>query len=163
MTAARRTALLGLLGALAIALSSLEGLLPPLPMTPPGFKLGLSNLVCLFAAGSLGLPAALFLAVLKGAFALLTRGVSAGLLSLSGAVLSTIVSFLLLRKKFSLRRVGICGALAHNAAQLGCAWALTSSAVLWYAPMLFLLSVLSGLLTGTVLKLIIPTIARWET
>lgn len=156
MSAARRTALLGLLGALALALSFLEGLLPPLPMTPPGFKLGLSNLVCMFAAGSLGLPAALFLALLKGAFALLTRGVSAGLLSCSGAVLSTLVCFPLLRRKISLRWVGICGALGHNTAQLLCAWALTSKAVLWYAPMLCLLSLLSGLLTGTLLQLLTP-------
>lgn len=156
MTAARRTALLGLLGALALALSFLEWLLPPLPMTPPGFKLGLSNLVCMFAADALGLPAALFLALLKGSFALLTRGVSAGLLSLSGAVLSTLVCFLLMCKKLSLRWVGISGAVAHNAAQLGCAWLLTSRAVLWYAPMLTLLSLFSGLLTGTLLQLLLP-------
>ena len=38
---AGRVAFTGLLAALAIALSFLEGLLPPLPMMPPGAKLGL--------------------------------------------------------------------------------------------------------------------------
>ena len=37
---AGRVAFTGLLAALAIALSFLEGLLPPLPMMPPGAKLG---------------------------------------------------------------------------------------------------------------------------
>ena len=55
--AARRAALLGLLSALALALSFLEGLLPPLPV--PGARLGLSNLVTMYALSALGLPSAL--------------------------------------------------------------------------------------------------------
>ena len=39
-----RVAFTALLAALALALSFLEGLLPPLPMMPPGAKLGLSNI-----------------------------------------------------------------------------------------------------------------------
>ena len=91
---AGRVAFTGLLAALAIALSFLEGLLPPLPMMPPGAKLGLSNLATMYAAGSLGLPSALFLAVFKGVFALVTRGGMAGLMSLSGGVVSTVVMWL---------------------------------------------------------------------
>ena len=88
-------------------------------MMPPGAKLGLSNLATMYAADSLGLPSALFLAVFKGAFALLTRGGMAGLMSLSGGVISTVVMWLLLKKaNASLGVVGVCGALAHNAAQL---------------------------------------------
>lgn len=159
--AAGRTALLGVLGALTLTLSFLEGLLPPLPMTPPGFKLGLSNLVCMFAAESLGLPAALFLAVLKGGFAFLGRGVTAGLMSLSGAVLSTLCSNVLLQKtKLSYLIIGVCGAMAHNAAQLLCAWALTTRAVLFYLPMLVLLSVGAGLLTGLLLRCLLPLLQK---
>ena len=62
---AGRVAFTGLLAALAIALSFLEGLLPPLPMMPPGAKLGLSNLATMYAAGSLGLPSGLVLAVFQ--------------------------------------------------------------------------------------------------
>ena len=46
-----RVALTGLLAALALALSFLEGLLQPLPMMPPGAKLGLSNIASMYAAG----------------------------------------------------------------------------------------------------------------
>ena len=91
-------ALTGLLAALALALSFLEGLLPPLPFLPPGAKLGLSNIVTMYAAGTLGLPCAVFLAVLKGGFALLTRGAVAGCMSLAGGLFSTVCMWLLLKK-----------------------------------------------------------------
>lgn len=161
--ASGRMAFTGLLAALALSFSFLEGLIPPIPVLPPGAKLGLSNIVVLYAAGSLGLPAALFLACLKGGFALLTRGVTAGLLSISGGVLSALVMWLLLQKtRASLSLVGVCGALSHNAAQLCAAWLLTSAAVVFYLPFLVLFGVLTGLLTGLVLKLTLPPLQRIE-
>jgi len=156
-----RTAFTGLLAALALTLSFLEGLLPPLPMLPPGAKLGLSNIVTMYAAGSLGLPCALFLAVLKGGFAFLGRGLTAGLMSLSGGVASTLVMWVLLRKtNASLMVIGVWGALTHNAAQLVVAWVLTSRAVVFYVPVLLVFGVLTGLLTGLVLKLSLPPLQR---
>lgn len=156
-------ALTGILAALALALSFLEGLLPPLPMTPPGFKLGLSNIASMYAAGSLGLPSALFLAVFKAGFAFLTRGAAAGLMSLAGGVCSTACMWALWKKtKFSLLAVGVCGALCHNAAQLGCARLLTAAPVGFYVPFLLAAGVLTGLLTGTVLGLTLPLLERLE-
>lgn len=154
-------ALGGLLAALALALSFLEGLLPSMPGMPPGAKLGLSNLVTMYAAGSLGLPWALALALLKAGFAFLTRGITAGLMSLSGGVLSTLCMWLLFQKtRASLALTGVCGALAHNAAQLGVAYGLLSAPVLFYAPFLGLFGLLTGLLTGTVLQLTLPALDR---
>lgn len=159
--ASGRVAFTGMLAALALALSFLEGLLPPLPMMPPGAKLGLSNIATMYAAGSLGLPSALFLAVFKGLFALMTRGVVAGIMSLSGGVCSTFFMWFLLKKTgASLGGVGICGALAHNAAQLCAAYFLTSTSVLFYIPFLLLFGVLTGLLTGLVLKLTLPPLEK---
>ena len=158
-----RVAFTGLLAALAIALSFLEGLLPPLPLLPPGAKLGLSNLATMCAAQCLGLPSALFLAVFKGLFALFTRGGMAGILSLSGGMCSTVVLWLLLQKtKASWGVVGVCGALTHNAAQLCAAYLLTSTSVLFYVPFLLLFGVLTGLLTGLVLKLTLKPLERLQ-
>ena len=158
-----RVAFTGLLAALAIALSFLEGLLPPLPLLPPGAKLGLSNLATMCAAQCLGLPSALFLAVFKGLFALFIRGGMAGLMSLSGGVISTVVMWLLLKKaNASLGVVGVCGALAHNAAQLCAAYFLTSTSVLFYVPFLLVFGVLTGLLTGLVLKLTLKPLERLQ-
>lgn len=156
-----RVAFTGMLAALALALAFLEGLLPPLPMMPPGAKLGLSNIASMYAAGTLGLPSALFIAVFKGLFSWLTRGPVAGLLSLSGGMCSTVVLwFLLKRTKASLGVVGICGALTHNAAQLCAAYFLTNTSVLFYVPFLLIFGVLTGLLTGLVLKLTLPPLER---
>ena len=55
----KRLALMGLLFALAMALSFLESLLPALPMLPPGIRLGLSNIVTMYALFVLG-PVSVF-------------------------------------------------------------------------------------------------------
>ena len=110
-----RLTTLAVLGALAIVLSALENLIPPLPMMPPGAKLGLSNIVTMFAAGTFGLIPALAIALLKALFAGATRGVTALLMSLAGGLLSTLVMGLLFRLKrhaVSLLAVGILGAVA---------------------------------------------------
>lgn len=157
----KKIALCGLLGALALVLSFLEGMLPPLPGLPPGAKPGLSNIVTMFAAGSLGLPYALAIALLKGGFAFLTRGITAGLMSLSGGLLSTLAMWLIWKKtRFSLLFTGVGGALAHNAAQLCVALLLTGKAALFYIPAMLILSVVCGLCSGLVLKLILPALRR---
>ena len=69
----KRLALMGLLFALAMALSFLESLLPALPMLPPGIRLGLSNIVTMYALFALGPVSGYTIAVLKSLFVLLTR------------------------------------------------------------------------------------------
>ena len=81
-TKAKEVALLGVLFALAMALSFMESALTPLLGLLPAMKLGLSNVVVMFALLFLPRRQALLLAILKAVFALLTRGVTAGFLSL---------------------------------------------------------------------------------
>ena len=153
----------GLLGALALCLSAFEGMLPPVPVLPPGAKLGLSNLVTMYAAGAVGLGPALCIAVLKGLFAGMMRGVTALMMSLAGGMLSTLVMWLLLRLKshpFGMVGLGVAGALSHNAAQLCVAALLTTPAVAWYIPGLVLFGVFSGVLTGLVLRVIMPLLNK---
>ena len=109
-----RLTTLAVLGALAIVLSALENLIPPLPMMPPGAKLGLSNIVTLCAAGTFGVIPSL--------------------------------------------AVGILGAVAHNLAQLCVAVALTNSAVLSYLPFLLLYALVTGSVTGSALRILLPAL-----
>lgn len=151
-----RAAFLGLCCALAGALSYAEGWLPVLPV--PGARLGLSNIVVMLVLYTQGLPAALAVAVVKAGFALL-RGGTAGLFSLAGGLLSTVVMTPLLRGRrrlFGWVGVGIGGALAHNAGQLAVAALLTSPAVFYYAPWLALLSLATGALTGLTARAVAP-------
>lgn len=157
---ARRTALLGILCALATALSFLEGFLPVLPV--PGAKLGLSNLVTMVALSSMGLPAALTVTLAKALFALL-RGGTAFLMSLSGGLLSTLVMALawrLFRRRFSFVGIGILGAVAHNGGQLGMAVILLGPSILAYGPWLLVLALIAGTATGLTLNLTLPALRR---
>lgn len=160
---ARRVAVTGLLAALALTLSLLEGMLPPVPVLPPGAKLGLSNLAVMFAVQSLGLLPALGITLVKGVFAGLARGGVALLMSLSGGLLSTLVVFGLSRLKrprFGFLGFGVAGALSHNLGQLLTATLLTSPAAAWYAPWLIVFGVLFGAVTGIVLRVTMPVLNR---
>ena len=158
--AARQAALLGLLSALAVALSFLEGLLPVLPV--PGAKLGLSNIVTMYALAVMNLPAALAVAVIKSLFALL-RGGTAFFMSLAGGLLSTLVMAAALkwpRGRLSFLGTGILGAVAHNAAQLGVSMLLLSPSLIWYGPWLLLMALAAGTLTGLTLNIVMPALRR---
>lgn len=80
----REVAWTGMLFALAIALSFLESAITPLLGLMPAMKLGLSNLVVMYALLFLNTRTAAELVLLKALFALLTRGPTAGFLSLCG-------------------------------------------------------------------------------
>lgn len=154
----RRVALTGLLGALALTLSFLESLLPPLPV--PGARLGLSNLATMTALSALGLPAALTITLAKALFALL-RGGTAFWMSLCGGVLSTLAMALcmrLLRGHIGAVGVGILGAVAHNAGQLAAAMVLFDDSLLVYAPWLLIAAVAAGTATGLVLRVVLPRV-----
>ena len=164
LSTAKRVALFGILGALTIALSLLEGLLPPLPSLPPGAKLGLANIIVLLAACQAGLPSALLLTLLKGAAVFLSRGATACFMSLSGGILSTLIVCLLFslpKRPFGLAGISVAGAICHNLGQLLCSRVLMGTPAVWaYTPALLLFALPAGLLTGTVFRLLLPVLRR---
>ena len=81
----RQTVLMGLMFALAMVLSYVESMIT-VPGLPPGVKLGLSNIVTMYCVFFLGWRQAYTLAVLKGSFALLTRGFTAACMSTAGGL-----------------------------------------------------------------------------
>ena len=161
---ARKTALLGILCAQAIALSFLESLIPALPFLPPGAKPGFSNIVTMFAVLTFGLPQAMCITVFKALFALATRGATAFFMSLAGGVLSTLAMWAMTKIKsdpFGLLGASVIAAVCHNAGQLAAAAALTGTkAVLGYAPALLIFSLITGTVTGTVLRIVMPALEK---
>ncbi len=157
----RKITRFALLAALALALSVLENVFSP--VLPPGAKAGISNIVVMFSAASYGLVPALILAFLKGVYALLFRGVLAFSMSLCGGICSAFVLWVLFR--FTQGRVGligisIAGAFVHNAAQGALALLVFGRALLAYIPILLLLSVPSGIITGALLGTVLRLSAR---
>jgi heptaprenyl diphosphate synthase len=81
--AAKRAAVIGLMTAMVIVLLVIEQVMPPLPFLPPGFRLGVSNIVVMYAVIFIGKKEAFMLVGLKALFNAM-RGVMAGVLSFCG-------------------------------------------------------------------------------
>lgn len=161
-----KIALTAILCALAIALNFLEGLIPPLPFLPPGAKPGFSNIITMFAAGSLGFPQAVVIALVKGLFSFITRGATAGIMSLSGGLLSAAAMYLLMRyarKHLGLLGISVICALCHNSGQLTAAMFITSTAsIAYYAPALAVFGIITGAVTGVILRAVIPALEKMK-
>ena len=162
-TKTRKIALTGILFALAIAFSVIEAWTAPFLGLPPGVKLGLANIVVMYALLFLSRRYALALAVLKAGFALLTRGSVAGLLSLTGGLLSLLVMTLMMlpHRRPSMVLLSVAGALAHNAGQLLIVSLLMGRAVFFTsAPVLLASGVGMGVLTSLLLRALLPALQR---
>ena len=155
-------ALSGLLFALAMALSFIEGTLV-IPGLLPGMKLGLANIVVMYALFFMGPKQALVLDVLKAFFVFLVSGWTAGFLSLCGGLLSLLVMWLLykLPRRPTYFILSVCGALGHNIGQLIAASFLLSSALaLTYAPIMIVCGLGMGLVTSSSLAALLPALGK---
>lgn len=162
---AKKTAVTGIMCALAIALSYLETLIPAFPGFPPGAKPGLSNIVTMFMAMCAGPANAFLITIIKGIFAGATRGLTAMLMSLSGGILSTTAACILLRglkNKTGYIGAGIICAVCHNIGQLitACIISGTPTLITGYGPLLLIFAIVTGILTGAILRAVIPALAK---
>lgn len=160
---AKNVALTGMLFSLAIALSWLESYVTPLLGLIPALKLGLSNIVVMYAILFLKTRTAFLLVILKALFAFLTRGATAGFLSACGGGLSLLVFWLLLQlpRPVSGYIFCVCGAVSHNLGQLaGASVILSSAMVMAYAPILLIAGVLVGALSYILTKALFASLPR---
>ena len=154
----KKLALCAVLTALALGLSTLESLFPVSVLVPlPGIKLGLANIVTVFALYRLGdIPALAILIARCLLGAMFAGNASALLLSLMGGVLAMLTMIVLRRVRgLSVYGVSIAGAAAHNIGQICAAMVvLGGTAVLGYLPVLLGVSLITGTLTGFVASLL---------
>lgn len=162
----KKTALMGILFALGLALSFFEGAIPALPFLPPGVKPGISNIIVMFAASCFGIIPAIVLAVLKSLFVLITRGFFSFLLSFSGGFASALIMGILI--KYSTNKIGIIGvsvigAITHSSAQLVVFSCLMASPVPFaWLPLIILSTIAMGILTGSIFWLVFPFIKSFN-
>ena len=117
----RSLALSAMLIALALGLSYMERFLPLQLLIPlPGVKLGLANIVTLFALYFLGGKSAVQILVIRCALgAMFGGGLTAFFFSITGGVLAMATMALTRRLPFlSIYGVSICGAAAHQTGQV---------------------------------------------
>lgn len=152
----------GLLIALAMVLSYVEVLIP-FSFAVPGIKLGLANIVVVFALYRLGKTEAFVISILRVLLMTFMFGNAFALAySLSGAVLSFLVMLLLLKTgRFSPVGVGIGGGVAHNIGQILCAMVLLETKqIIYYLPVLFVSGTLAGVAIGVISGVLINRIKQ---
>jgi len=137
---------------LALALSYVENFLPlSLAVPLPGVKLGLANIVTVFALYALGIEQAFLILIARCTLGALFAGnLNALLFSLLGGLCAMAIMALLSRsKRLSIYGVSIGGAAAHNCGQVAAAvLTLGNTAPLYYLPLLLGVSLFTGALTG---------------
>lgn len=148
----RKEIFLSLLVAMGLGLSLLESSIP-LPITIPGAKLGLANIVVLVALVVFGFKEAITVAILKSIVLMLATGsISSFFYSITGALLSSVAMHLAYSYTgpiFSLIGVSIIGALAHNFGQITVAVLILQNARIYsYLPLLMLTSLFTGYFVG---------------
>lgn len=155
---------LALYAALALFFSIVELLIPkPIPF----FRIGLANLPLLVALTFLSRKDFVLLVLLKIMGQALVGGTLFSyvfLFSASGSISSALV-MLLLRgfypKRISLLGIGVLGALASNAAQLGfSSWLIFGKSTRLIAPLLLTMGTVSGLLLGAAAQFALEH-SRW--
>ena len=148
----KQLTLCALLTAMALALSYLENLFPlTLAIPIPGVKLGLANIVTVFALYALGPGEALLILLARCLLGSLFAGnMNTLVFSLLGGLCALGAMVLLSRRRgLSVYGVSVGGAAAHNCGQTTAAvWTLGSAAPLYYLPVLLAVSLLTGALTG---------------
>lgn len=153
---------LALLTAIALTIFMVEAQLPVL-VPIQGVKLGLANIVTVFALYQLGpLPALCILAARCLLGSLFAGNASALLFSLLGGTLAMLVMLALSRLPgLSVYGVSIGGAAGHNIGQMAAALiTLGNTAVLGYLPFLLVVSLFTGALTGFVSALLLRAISH---
>ena len=156
--------LCAVLTALALALSYLENMFPTALLIPlPGFKLGLANIVTVFALYYLGAAPAMIILLARCLLGAMFAGnASALLFSLIGGVLAMLVMILLHRiPALSIYGVSIAGAAGHNIGQVAAAiLTLGSPAAAAYLPILLVVSLFTGALTGFIAALLFAAMEK---
>jgi len=154
----------GLLFAVALMLSMVENMIPLPPMAVPGVKFGLSNIVVMYALFFIGARQAYTIAILKSLFVFITRGLIAGVLSLSGGVLSIslmLLMLILLKENSSYLGMSVVGAVSHNMGQFFVVSFILVGMSIWaYLPVLMLSGIIAGVMTATLLRIILPALKK---
>lgn len=146
----RKVARYALLISLAMVLSWLESLIP-IATAIPGMKLGLTNLVVLFALYRMGTADAGMISLIRVLLVSLTFGNAyAFAYSFAGAVLSLLIMLALKKSgKFSTVGVSIAGGVGHNLGQIIVAsLVLKTEKIFFYFPVLMVSGIAAGICIG---------------
>ena len=156
--ATKRLTRMAVLTAVALTIFIVELQLPNL--TPiPGVKLGLANIITVYAMFVLGPGDTLGILLARILLGSMFSGQMMSLFySLAGGLLCYVV-MLLMRRLFTPGQIWICsvlGAVAHNVGQITVAILITRTpALIYYLPVLMVSGVIAGIFTGLCAQLVV--------
>lgn len=154
----KKIAKLSMLLSISVVLALIESFIPI--MNIPGIKLGLANIVIVFAIYHLSIKDAIYISVLR---VILIGILRTGLFSISfffsmGGALLSITSMYLVKKVTSMSVVGVSviGAIFHSIGQILIAVIFLSNInIVYYLPILLISSVITGVIVGFISNKII--------
>ena len=156
---------LSMLLAITVILSIFESFIPLFNGIIPGLKIGLANIIIVYSLYICGFKDTLFLSLLK---VLLVGILRTGLfsigffISLSGSCFSIIMMYIVKKTKLSIIGVSIIGAIFHSIGQVVMAIILLKSFnLIYYLPYLFIFSIFTGIIIGSISKELIKKIPKY--
>lgn len=159
----KRLTRMAILTAVALTIFIVELQLPNL--TPiPGVKLGLANIITVYAMFVLGGVDTLCILIARILLGSIFSGQMMALFySLAGGLLCYLV-MLVLRRLFTPKQIWICsvlGAVAHNLGQMAVAVLITRTpALLYYLPVLMISGIIAGAFTGLCAQFVVNKMSR---
>ena len=161
----KRLTFLALLSAIALTIFMVEAQIPAL-VPVPGVKLGLANIVTVFAVFALGAKegaAVLFVRIFLGA--VFAGNFSTIFYSAAGGGLAILVTIGLKRvlNRNQLWVAGCLGAVAHSLGQMAMAVLLTGTpGLVVYLPVMVAVSILTGCFTGLCAQFLLDRGKLWK-
>ncbi len=146
-----------LLTAVALVIFVAEAQIPPL-LPVPGMKLGLANIITVYAMFALGSADALMILLCRVFLGALFAGGATFPYSLAGGLACYLI-MLLLRRFLTEKQLWVCGALgavAHNLGQMAAAISIARTPqLILYLPLLLTVGIPAGALTGLAAQLLL--------
>ncbi len=156
---------MSLLTAIALCIFVAEAQIPPV-VPIPGVKLGLANIVTVYAVFTLGPLPALMILLVRVLLSSVFMGQLLWLIySLAGGLCCWLI-MLVLHRVLTLRQIWVCsaaGALCHNAGQLIAAIFVTKTpALAAYFPILAVSGIITGVFTGLCAQFLVNRLNKTE-
>lgn len=158
----KKIALSGLFLALALIVSLLESLLPPIVPALPYAKLGLGNVVLLMCFVLVGVGEGYCVLLLRCLLAAVFAGNFSSLMWSVPAALAAYTAMYLLYKTrfFSTVALSAVGGMVHNAVQMAVGVGVAGSAVAAYLPYMLVAGGVAGVATGIVCHFVLAVAER---
>lgn len=147
--------IIGILTAMSVVIAIIESYFTFALDFIPGLKLGLANIVIIFALYKYNFKTALIISLVRVFIVSLVR-TGFGLnffFSLSGAIFSIIAMTLARKTKLSIIGISVIGSISHSIGQVLIGmFLLNNSNVIYYLPYLLLFSIPTGIIIGIIAK-----------